>query len=355
MVIRLGSLYGMIKMKFIALFLFSSTIIPQVVAQSSQWHFLSSVEESIHITDVPFNYNLSNLSVPAANAGIRLGAYYVFDQQLSGEISIGITGIGTPGTFSRKIIPMEIIGHYNILTPKTDAVITKFNISAGVGSGLSEFSEGKFSFSEHIVIGANMELPDLLPFGTLILGSRYTLFVDDYIDGKVIVGSSNDAVLRLYTAIRLDGTSKRAQQAIADAKALVTKLQADVKAEQEKSEELNKTLEESSKTYAEKVNQLTDALEAKKDSIALTSIDNNAHASNKPLTKNYYVIIGSFESKSLAFDFINSISTKKTKMHLIQNQNMHRVVYSQHDNIGDAVRSRDQAKAITQNAWIAVY
>lgn len=335
--------------------LFISLSFTMSAAAQGTWSPYASVEENVHFTDVAPSYNYANLSVPAANAGIRVGAYYIHDDQLSAEMTLGVTGVGTPGTFSRKIVPMEFIGHYNLLTPKEGALITKFNISAGVGSGLAESSNGRFGFSEHGVVGAHMEMADVLPFGTLIMGTRYTMFVDDYIDGNIVAGSSNDAVLRFYTAVRLDGTSKKARQAIADAEALATKLQADAKAAQEKAEGLKKKLDAASKAHAEEVAQLTDALKACNDSLTPAPAEVNEPASTTSLAKGYYVIIGSFPSQEMAEEYTSSLELEDLSIVFEEELETYRVVMSQHDNIGDAVRSRDEAKAITQNAWIAVY
>jgi len=318
------------------------------------WSTIGSVEENVHFTDISPSFNYANLSLPAANAGMRIGGYYIHDNQVSGEITLGVTGIGTPGIFSRKIIPVEIIGHYNILNEPFGPV-TKFNLSAGIGSGLAESSSGRFGFSEHAVVGANMEMANVLPFGTLIMGTRYTMFVDDYIDGYVLAGSGNDAVLRFYTAVRFDGTSKKADQAIADAEALATKLQADTKAAQEKAEVLKKKLDATSKAHAEEVTQLTDALKACNDSLATAPAKTSEPVSTAILTKGYYVIIGSFPSQELAEDYASSLELEEISIAFEEELKTYRVVLSQHDNIKDAIRSRDAAKAITQNAWIAVY
>ena len=319
------------------------------------WSPYASVEENVHYTDIDAAFNYPNLQLMAANSGIRLGGYYTHDDQLSGEITLGVTGIGTPGTFSRKIVPMEFIAHYNIISPKEGAFISKFNLSAGVGSGLAESSSGRFGFSEHAVVGANMEMADVLPFGTLIMGTRYTMFVDDYLDGNVVAGSSNDAVLRFYTAVRLDGTSKKAQQAIADAEALCTKLQADTKAAEEKADGLKKKLDATSKAHAEEVAQLTDALKACNDSLTPAPVEAKEPASTTSLAKGYYVIIGSFPSQGMAEEYASSLELEDLKIVFEEALETYRVVLSQHDTLGDAVRSRDEAKTITKDAWIAVY
>lgn len=332
-----------------------ATLMRSTLLGQSIWTGYVAFEENIHFSDITPSFNYASFNLLAANAGIRVGAYYIHDDQLSAEITLGVTGVGTPGTFSRKIVPMEFIGHYNLLTPKEGALITKFNISAGVGSGLAESSNGSFGFSEHGVVGANMEMSDVLPFGTLIMGTRYTMFVDDYIDGNVVAGSSNDAVLRFYTAVRLDGTSKKARQAIADAEALATKLQADAKVAQEKAEGLKKKLDAVSKAHGEEVAQLTDALKACNDSLTPAPAEVNEPASTASLAKGYYVIIGSFPSQEMAEEYTSSLELEDLSIVFEEELETYRVVMSQHDNIGDAVRSRDQAKAITQNAWIAVY
>ena len=151
----------------------------------SNWAPLVSIEESIHLTDISPSYNYLNLSVPAGNAGMRMGAFYTHNSQLSAEITIGVVGVGTPGVFSNTIIPVEAVGHYNLLDGMDVKLPSKFNLDLGVGSGLAESSNGNFGFSEHIVSGASMELPDVVPFGTLIMGIRYTSYIDDYIDGKL--------------------------------------------------------------------------------------------------------------------------------------------------------------------------
>ena len=341
-------------MKKVFSFFISLSLSISAFAQGT-WSPFASVEENVHFTDFAPSYNYVNLSVPAANSGIRLGAHYVHDHQLSAEITLGVVGIGTPGSFSRKIVPVEFIGHYSLWTPKEGALITKFNISAGVGSGLAEYSNGRFGFSEHAVVGANIEMAGLLPFGTLIMGTRYTQFIDDYIDGNVVAGSSNDAVLRFYTAVRLDGTSKKMHQAIADAEALAAKLQVDGKAAQEKSEELKKKLDATSKAHAEEISQLTDALEACNDSLAIAPAENNEPRSTEGLAKGYYVIIGSFPSQERAEEYASRLELEDISIAFEQELATYRVVLSQHDNLAAAVRARDEARAITQNAWIAMY
>lgn len=319
-----------------------------------RWSPYASVEEGIHISDVRPSYNYINLSVPASNAGMRMGAFYSHNDQLSGEVTLGLIGTGTPGRFSHQSVLAEFIGNYNVLTQPYGG-INKFNFSFGLGSGLAESGTGRFGFSEHAVIGANMELKDLVPIGTLIMGMRYTQFVDDYIDGSQVVNSGNDGVLRFYTAIRLDGISRKADQAIAEAEALATKLQTEAKAAQEISEGLKKKLEATSKAHAEEVAQLTDALKACNDSLTNVSTNEEKLGSTSSLTASFYVIIGSFPSEELAKNYVNNLSLQNVLIRFEEELKTYRVVLSQHDSITDAVQARDKAKAISPNAWIAVY
>ena len=130
----------------------------------------ASIEENIHFTDIPRTEGAIGLSDLASNAGLRLGAYYTYNNLLSGEITLGVIGIGTPNVFSNTIVPVEIVGHYNIFNGKDVSTLSKFNIDFGIGTGPGEASDGYFGQSEHVVIGASMHLPNALPIGTVILG-----------------------------------------------------------------------------------------------------------------------------------------------------------------------------------------
>lgn len=338
------------KKLFLSIVMFGCLLAAQ--AQGT-WSPYASVEENVHYTDIDAAFNYPNLQLMAANSGIRLGGYYTYDDQLSGEITLGVTGIGTPGTFSRKIVPMEFIAHYNMISPKEGAFISKFNLSAGVGSGLAESSNGRFGFSEHTVLGANMEMKDLLPFGTLIMGTRYTMFVDDYIDGTSVDGSTNDAVLRFYTAVRLDGIPKKAREAMAEAEAKAAKFQADAKAAEEKNETLKKKMDAAAKAHDEEVAQLTDALSACKDS--LNNENDTEQVVNSSNLKGYYVIVGSLPSEELALKHMSRLGLSDLQIIHMKDLNTYRVVYSKHDNKTDAVNSRRKARSIRRDAWIAVY
>ena len=316
------------------------------------WAPYASVEENIHFSDVSPSYNYLNLSVPAGNAGMRMGAFYTHNSQLSAEITLGVVGVSTPGAFSNKIIPVEVVGHYNLLDGMDVKLPSKFNLDLGVGSGLAEYSNGNFAFSEHIVSGASMELPDVVPFGTLIMGIRYTSFIDDYIDGTVVSGSSKDGVLRFYTAVRLDGESKKTRQALEDAAALAAKVGASLEKSEAEKAAIQKELNAAEKAHALERAALMDELEALK---AASVQEEEASVEDPAIeAKGFYVIIGSFPSQEGAERFISELGSE-LDVSFVKDLNTYRVVFSAHENLAEARRSLEAAREVVETAWIAVY
>ena len=315
------------------------------------WAPYASVEENIHIGDVRPSYNYANLSTPAGNAGMRLGAFYTHNSAISAEITLGVVGVGTPGSFSNTIIPVEAVGHYNLLDGMDVNIPSKFNLDLGIGSGLAESSNGNFGFAEHIVFGASMELPGLVPFGTMIMGTRYTAFIDDYIDGAVVSGSSNDGVLRFFTAVRLDGESKKTKQALADAADLAAKVGASLEKSEAEKAAIEKELKAAKKAHAREKAALIDELEALK-----TAPVQEEAPSEEPTdeAKGYYVIIGSYPTSEAAEKFIKA-SESDYSISFMKYLNTYRVVYSMHENLAEARTALEAAKAVVETAWIAVY
>lgn len=317
----------------------------------SKWSPYASIEENIHFSDVSPSYNYLNLSVPAGNAGIRMGAFYTHNSQLSAEITLGFVGVGTPGVFSNTIIPIEAVGHYNLLDGMDVKLLSKFNLDLGVGFGLAESSNGNFGFSEHIVSGASMELPDVVPFGTLIMGIRYTFFTDDYIDGTVVSGSSKDGVLRFYTAVRLDGPSKKTRQALEDAVALAANVGVSLEKSEAEKAAIQKELNAAEKAHALEKAALMDELEALK----AASVQEEAPAEVLAIeAKGFYVIIGSFPSQEGAERFISEVGSE-LDVSFVKDLNTYRVVFSAHENLAEARGSLEAARAVVETAWIAVY
>lgn len=317
----------------------------------SKWSPYGSIEENIHFTDVSASLNYLDLSVPAANSGMRLGAFYTHNNLLSSEVTLGITGVGTPGSFSSKIVPLEFIGHLNLIGGMNVPVGSKFNLDAGVGSGLIESSNGRFSFSEHVVLGASAELPSVLPFGTMIIGTRYTLFVDDYIDGTIVSGSSNDAVLRFFTAIRFDGRSKMDTKDIEGVnKLLLENIQ------------LQKTLKEKEIEIVLYQNVIKD--QTKYDQEVITNeeepIDHEEVVSalekvpvqlNQNKATEYAIIIASFSNLESANAFVNE-QKSKCKILIDDQSGNFRIAYKIVDSLEEANKLSTILRDQNKDYWI---
>ena len=197
-----------------------------------------------------------------------------------------------------------------------------------------------------------MELPDVVPFGTLIMGIRYTSFIDDYIDGTVVSGSSKDGVLRFYTAVRLDGASKKLTTALKEAEATADKLKSNLaNKELSSAEEIKKAEKEIETLKAEKT-ALSDELDALKTSQA-EQIENVQDESHTTITKvQYQIVIGSFPSQEMAESYASTIKLKTSILN-VSDLNTYRVVLSQHDDISSALSALEKAREITPRAWIA--
>ena len=332
----------------------AALLLASISYSQSKWAPYASVEENIHISDIRPSYNYLNLSTPAANAGMRLGAFYTRDNVWSAEITLGVVGLGTPGNFSNTIVPVEFIGHYNVLDGKGLKFPAKFNIDFGFGSGLAESSNGNFGFAEHAVVGASMEMPNVLPFGTLIMGTRLTGYVDDFIDGRTVTGTSNDASLRFYSAVRLDGANKKAEQAMADAQAMATKVAASLAKAEEESAALEKELKSTKNAHAQEKAAWMDEIEALKTQAKEVVAEATVETPAANESKGYYIIIGSFPTRSAAQSYIDEFGPDYT-ISFVEALNTYRVVYSKHESLSKARTALDEAKAVTKNAWIAVY
>ena len=330
---------------------FLATLATTLTFAQGTWAPYASIEENIHISDVRPSLNYSNLSTPAGNAGMRIGSFYQLNSSISAEATLGILGISTPGNFANMIVPIEIVGHYSVAENNQIPLISKFNLDLGAGVGLAESSNGNFGFSEHLVLGASMELPGLVPFGTVIMGTRYTAFIDDYIDGTVVSGSSNDGVLRFYTAVRLDGESKKTKQALADAAALAAKVGASLEKSETEKAAIEKELKAAKKAHALEKAALMDELEALK----AAPVQEEAPSEEPTVeTKGYYVIIGSYPTSEAAEKFIKA-SESDYSISYMKYLNTYRVVYSMHENLAEARTALEAAKAVVETAWIAVY
>lgn len=317
----------------------------------NKWAPYVSVEEGIHISDVRPSYNFINLSVPAGNAGMRMGAFYTHDDKISAEATLGVIGISTPNSFSSGLIPIEVIGHYNVLPDLPIDWLSKFNLDLGIGTGFAESRPGNYGFAEHMVVGATAELGNLLPFGTLMMGTRYTMFIDDYIDGYVD-GPGNDKILRFFTGVRIDLGKSNIADELLEAKNTIDKLSGDLTTAVLAYDDLSAQKEdEKSRLEAENA-KLKEQLQSTEKGNSSTTIEATEIINE---FNGYHVVIGSFPEKSLADDYSATLNIDGLEVKYVESIPTYRVVLSEHKELRAALEALENARGITPNAWIAVY
>lgn len=335
--------------------------------QGQSWFPYASVEENIHFTDIARTEGAIGLSDLASNAGLRLGAYYFYNNLFSGEITLGVIGIGTPNVFSNTIVPVEIIGHYNLFDGKDVSIPSKFNIDFGIGTGPGETSNGFFGQSEHAVIGASMHLSNTLPIGNLIIGARYTYFRDDYLDNYTEEGAFGDATVRIFAGIQLGNSNQKGIHALEKAEAQAKEVNALLEKTNLEKSKLENQLNAAEKRHNREKALLQDELEALKSSqltentqtaeseeSSKDNIKSSLEIQNKVAQGDYHIIIGSFQSRGMAKLFLedNGLDCNIT---YIKDLDTYRVIFSSHASLNGARIAKEEAQSITENAWIAVH
>ena len=317
----------------------------------NKWAPYVSVEEGIHISDVRPSYNFINLSVPAGNAGMRMGAFYTHDDKISAEATLGVIGISTPNSFSSGLIPIEVIGHYNVLPDLPIDWLSKFNLDLGIGTGFAESRPGNYGFAEHMVVGATAELGNLLPFGTLMMGTRYTMFIDDYIDGYVD-GPGNDKILRFFTGVRIDLGKSNIADELLEAKNTIDKLSGDLTTAVLAYDDLSAQKEDEKSRLEAETAKLKEQLQSTEKGNSSTTIEATELINE---FNGYHVVIGSFPEKSLADDYSATLNIDGLEVKYVESIPTYRVVLSEHKELRAALEALENARGITPNAWIAVY
>ena len=337
-------------MKFNLSLFFSLLLSVMLNAQSKSWSVYTSVEEAIHVSDIRPSYNYFNLSVPAGNAGMRMGAFYTHDDKISAEVTLGVIGISSPNRFSSGLIPIEVVGHYNVLPELPIDWLSKFNVDLGLGSSLAESSPGNFGFSEHMVLGATAELGNLLPFGTLMMGTRYAMFIDDFIDGNAVSGTGNDKILRFFTGLRIDLGNSNNSAGVSEAKAKIDQLERDLMAAALAYDDLSAQKEGATSSLKAENAELKEKLKSLENSTATIETTEMITEFN-----GYHVVIGSFPDESMANEYLNTLDIEDVQVVFVESIPTYRVVLSEHKELRDALLALENAMAITPNAWIAVY
>lgn len=335
----------------------AALILTSVAFGQSKWMFHTSVEESYLLGDAPFTFHPLSLNDYAGNAGARVGMYFNHSENIGAEITLGVSGSANTGVYATRIVPVEIVGHYNILSQVEGLNTTdKFNVDLGIGSALvraqtpSYNTSGSFGFSENVSLGASWDM-DILPGGMLTIGYRHTFFVDDYIDGTVS-GSGNDSWGRFFTATRWNlGSSKKEKAALANAMAKADQLNAELGAAEAKAKSLESEAEKAQKKNAELKNTLA-ATEAELEALRTATAEKEEEAAEETPTFNgYAVIVASFSNKAAAQTFADEYG-ENAKVIAVPEIGKFRVAQDVYTSYGKAKTAVEELKANEVSCWI---
>ena len=312
------------------------------------WSPYALVEESVHLGDVRPSYNYTDLNVFAANAGIRVGAFISSATALSGEMTLGIVGLGSPGTFATNMIPVEVVGHLNTLQlSKTDI---RFNLDFGAGVALAENSSTYYNLNRNAVLGLSLEFPRISKFESLILGIRYVSNGVDFLDNSVS-GSDNDATLRFYTAVRFDGRTKSDTKNMDDINKLLL--------ENIKFQETLKEQEIEIALLQDVINNYSDAEQESskkenntpKEEIEQIKENKSSTLFEKEGVTEYAIIIASFNNFESANEFVIEY-TGNCKILFDEQSGNYRIAYKIVDSIHDATEVSRLLKEKKKDNWI---
>lgn len=334
----------------------AALILTSVAFGQSKWMFHTSVEETHLIGDKNSSFNIISLNDLAGNAGARVGMYYNHSENIGAEITLGVSGSANTGVYATRIVPVEIVGHYNILSQVEGLNTTdKFNVDLGIGSALvraqtpSYNASGSFGFSENVSLGASWDM-DVLPGGMLTIGYRHTFFVDDYIDGTVS-GSGNDSWGRFFTAARWNlGSSNKEKAALANAMAKADQLNAELGAAEAKAKSLESEAEKAQKKNAELKNTLA-ATEAELEALRTATAEKEEAVEETPTFNGYAVIVASFSSKAAAQTFADEYG-ENAKVIAVPEIGKFRVAQDVYTSYAKAKTALEELKVNEVSCWI---
>ena len=329
-----------------------------------QWSFHTSAEETILFGDQRSSLNFANINNAAANSGIRAGLYRTISDELAFEATLGVVGASRLNSYATKFVPVEIVGHYNILPFIIEAPQEgiKFNADLGIGSALVRAQSstyntvGSFGFSENLSLGASLDL-NVIPGGTLTFGYRHTIFFDDFLDASVS-GTSNDQLGRFFTAVRvpLGGLTKKDKATLASAVSKADQLAAELSAAKEKADAMEDAAAQAkARERAMKENQtaLKDsiaALQSKLDS-GTTSDSNKEKATTSNSIKGYAVIVASYKNRSGARTHADELGDDARVIEAKQIERF-RVAYGVYPSFGKAKEVRESLQDEGISCWI---
>ena len=336
---------------------------PFALAQG-QWSFHASAEETLLLGDQNSSFNYANLNNLAANSGLRVGLYHSVSENLAFDATLGVVGASRPNTWATKFVPVEIVGHYNvlpILSPSSKEGI-RFNVDLGVGSSLVRAqsstynTSGRFSFSENFSMGASLDL-DVLPGATLTFGYRHTAFADDFIDANVS-GNTNDQLGRFFTAVRIPfgGLSNKDKANLASAVSKADQLAAELNAAKEKAEAMEdaaaqakareRAMAENQKTLKDTISALQEQLKTQE-----TSANTKEMSDSKGGLKGYAVIVASYKNRSGARTHADELGENARVIEAKQIERF-RVAYGVYPSFAKAKQVRESLQEEGTSCWI---
>ena len=329
-----------------------------------------SAEETIVFGDSRSSFNFANLQNLSSNSGMRGGLHYTFNDQFSAEATLGVTGSSRPNTWYTKIVPVEIIGHYNVLTLLNDDSPYKFNADFGVGSALvsarsNNFSTagaaGNFAFTENANLGASLDIP-FKNLGLLTFGYRHTFFINDYVDATIVEGSGNDQMARFFTAVRVNlGQSAKTktllaeaeEKAIARADLIAAELK-DAQAKVKTMEKANARMKLLELQLQEAEPTLADSLSSIKAIKISEAVEVKTDVSELKKNQGYALIVASFKNKEAALNMAIELGGV-TKVIPVPELDRFRVAYETFTSYSKAKEARENIAIDFENCWIVEF
>jgi hypothetical protein len=125
----------------------------------NKWLFYTSVEESFVIGDQNATFNPFVISNAVNNSGIRLGAILEINDKLCFESSLGVIGSAKLNAFTTKLVPVEVLGHYEITTfGEIENLPLQLNGNIGFGVALARAQSNSFNPSGTSGLAENLRL-----------------------------------------------------------------------------------------------------------------------------------------------------------------------------------------------------
>lgn len=327
----------------------------------SKWAFHTSAEETVLFGDQRSSLNFASLTNLAANSGIRFGMYRQVNDMFGVEATLGVVGTSRPNAYVTKFVPVEVVGHYNIL-PSLGAFANsknKLNVDFGLGSALVRPTSptyntgGSFSFSENASVGLSIDLP-VLPNGVLSLGYRHTAFVDDWIDTDAS-GGGNDYLGRAFMAARWNlGASNKDKEALAAAITKSDQLAAELKAAESKAKAMEKSAARAKaleRKLKEMEQAMADSIAAAKTAMAEQEMTDEAAPVPARTGSGFAVIVASYKNEAGAQKMAEDLGGSASVI-AVPELGRFRVAYDVLDSYSDAKALRESLLDDFADCWI---